>query len=98
MRRFFPLRPLVLTLAAGFPLACLADNDGEVAELRRQIQELTQRVDTHQSSLRVLAARWIELGPASGGRFELGTATLSVIGWERETRSIELWNEACHLD
>ena len=55
-------------------------------------------VFAHGHLLRVLAARWIELGPASGGRFELGTATLSVIGWERETRSIELWNEACHLD
>ena len=64
MRRFFPLRPLVLFLATGLPLACLADNDGEVAELRRQIQELTQRVDTHQSSLRVLAARLQQLEAA----------------------------------
>ncbi|HEX5148414.1 MAG TPA: histidine phosphatase family protein [Candidatus Limnocylindrales bacterium] len=55
-------------------------------------------VFAHGHLLRVLAARWIELGPASGGRFELGTATLSIVGWERETRSIELWNEACHLD
>lgn len=55
-------------------------------------------VFAHGHLLRVLAARWIELGPSSGGRFELGTATLSVIGWERGTRSIELWNEACHLD
>ncbi|MDO8755905.1 MAG: hypothetical protein Q7J71_00570, partial [Polaromonas sp.] len=68
MRRFFPLRPLVLTLAAGLPLACLADNDGEVAELRRQIQALTQRVDTHQSSLRVLAARLQQLEAASPGQ------------------------------
>jgi hypothetical protein len=68
MRRFFPLRPLVLSLAAGLPLACLADNDGEVAELRRQIQELTQRVDTHQSSLRVLAARLQQLEAAGPGQ------------------------------
>lgn len=68
MRRFFPLRPLVLTLATGLPLACLADNDGEVAELRRQIQELTQRVDTHQSSLRVLATRLQQLEAASPGQ------------------------------
>ncbi|HQS00395.1 MULTISPECIES: transporter [unclassified Polaromonas] len=71
MRRFFPLRPLVLTLAAGFPLACLADNDGEVAELRRQIQELTQRVDTHQSSLRVLAGRLQQLEAAGPGQARL---------------------------
>jgi len=54
-------------------------------------------VFAHGHFLRVLAARWIELEPATGGRFELATATLSIVGWERETRSIELWNEACHL-
>ena len=54
-------------------------------------------VFAHGHLLRVLAARWIGLPPAMGGRFELATATLSIVGWERETRSIELWNEACHL-
>jgi hypothetical protein len=29
--------------------------------------------------------------------FELATATLSILGWDRESPSIELWNEACHL-
>jgi broad specificity phosphatase PhoE len=54
-------------------------------------------VFAHGHLLRVFAARWIGLEPASGGRFELATATLSIVGWERETASIELWNEACHL-
>lgn len=54
-------------------------------------------VFAHGHLLRVLAARWIGLPPASGGLFELGTATLSILGWEREAPSIELWNEACHL-
>jgi probable phosphoglycerate mutase len=54
-------------------------------------------VFAHGHLLRVMAARWIGLPPASGGLFELATATLSILGWERETRSIELWNEACHL-
>lgn len=54
-------------------------------------------VFAHGHLLRVFAARWIELEPASGGRFELATATLSIVGWERETQSIELWNEASHL-
>jgi probable phosphoglycerate mutase len=54
-------------------------------------------VFAHGHLLRVFAARWIELPPAAGGRFELATATVSIVGWERETRSIELWNEACHL-
>ena len=55
-------------------------------------------VFAHGHLLRVLAACWIGLPAAGGGRFELATATLSVVGWERESRSIELWNEACHLE
>jgi probable phosphoglycerate mutase len=54
-------------------------------------------VFAHGHLLRVLAARWIGLGPASGGLFELATATLSILGWDRASPSIELWNEACHL-
>lgn len=75
MRRFFPLRPLVLMMAAGLPLACLADNDDEVADLRRQVQALTQRVDTQQSSLRVLAARLQQLEAAGPGQARMVRTT-----------------------
>jgi broad specificity phosphatase PhoE len=47
----------------------------------------------HGHLLRVLAARWLGLPPDQGALFELGTATLSRLGWEREGRVIELWNE-----
>ena len=47
----------------------------------------------HGHLLRVLAARWLGLPPDHGALFELGTATLSRLGWERERRVIELWNE-----
>jgi len=51
----------------------------------------------HGHFLRVLSARWLGLPPSSGGIFALGTATLSILGWDRDNRVIETWNEACHL-
>jgi broad specificity phosphatase PhoE len=51
----------------------------------------------HGHLLRVLAARWLGLPGSSGGLFGLATATVSVLGWDRERRVIETWNEACHL-
>ena len=52
-------------------------------------------VFAHGHVLRVLAARWIGEPPSEGRFFELVTATVSVLGWERETPTIERWNEAC---
>ena len=52
-------------------------------------------VFAHGHLLRVLAARWLDLAPTSGELFDLGTATISVLGWEHEAAVIETWNEAC---
>ncbi len=49
----------------------------------------------HGHILRILAARWLDLLPVEGRRFALSTATLSVLGWEREIADLQRWNEAC---
>jgi len=66
-------------------LARMRTIDGEVA------------VFAHGHILRALAARWLGLPVSEGRLFALGTATVSVLGWERESPVIEQWNESCHL-
>ena len=50
--------------------------------------------------LRVLAARWLELAPADGRYFLLGTAGLCALGYEHDVSEpvIRLWNETQPAD
>lgn len=52
----------------------------------------------HGHILRVITAQWLEQPAVEGSRYYLATASLSVLGWERETPVIDRWNEACHLE
>lgn len=49
-------------------------------------------VFAHGHILRILTARWCELDPVEGQRFILDPATLSILGWERETPAVRQWN------
>jgi len=49
-------------------------------------------VFAHGHLLRVLAVRWIGLGPEAGALLALTTATVSLLGWEREQAVVRRWN------
>ena len=65
---------------------------------RRVILRLTETVDgdvalfAHGHILRVLAACWMGLPPLTGRFLALDTASISVLGYERQTRVIRHWN------
>jgi probable phosphoglycerate mutase len=61
-------------------LARVAAVDGDVA------------LFAHGHILRILTARWLGLAPDGGRLFALGTATVSTLGHERETRVILQWS------
>lgn len=48
----------------------------------------------HAHILRILAVRWIGLAAVDGAKFALGTGSVSVLGFERETRVISRWNRS----
>ena len=79
--------------------------DGETAEeVAARVDRVIERVRAaegdvlvfaHGHVLRVLAARWLGEPPTEGRLYALSTATVSVLGYERETAVIQRWNEAC---
>ena len=51
----------------------------------------------HAHFLRILAACWIGLPPTGGQHLTLGPASVSRLGFERETRVIQVWNQDWRL-
>jgi len=72
------------------------ESPAQVAARADRVIGLLDERDTiafaHGHLLRVLAARWIGLGPEGGGRLALSPARLSKLGYERAQRVIEHWN------
>lgn len=67
--------------------------DPVVEELHRAENDVA--VFAHGHVLRVLTARWLGLPPSDGRLFALATATVSVLGWERESPVVVRWNQDC---
>ena len=51
----------------------------------------------HGHILRILGARWMGLGPEGGAALALGTASLCILGFERDRRVLWLWNDTSHV-
>jgi broad specificity phosphatase PhoE len=66
--------------------------DPVIAELRSVAGDAA--VFAHGHLLRVLAARWLGLEPAAGRLFALDPATISILGYERETPVVRMWNRS----
>jgi probable phosphoglycerate mutase len=51
----------------------------------------------HGHILRILGACWIGMPAINARHLALGTASISVLGWERETRALQVWNQDWRL-
>jgi broad specificity phosphatase PhoE len=78
---------------------CPSGEDAE--EVARRLDRVVARVREHGGRVlvfshghasRVLAARWLGLPPTDGRHFVLDTATISILGWERESPAVLRWN------
>ncbi|MBL8044390.1 MAG: histidine phosphatase family protein [Nitrospira sp.] len=76
-------------------------NGESIEQVGRRAQRVIERALTvggdvalfgHAHLLRILTACWLGLPPEAGRLFVLGTASMSVLGYERETRVISRWN------
>ena len=77
-------------------------NDQVAARTRKVIEAATSTegdvaLFAHGHVLRVLTACWLVLTPAAGRLFTLGTAAVSVLGYEHETHVVVKWNQDSHL-
>ena len=93
-----PRGPAGLDALAGRRAATARRSSRSGQRVDRVLDELHRRrrrvLFAHGHVLRVLTARWLGLEPDVVASFALDPATLSTLGYERETPVIQLWNEA----
>lgn len=83
----------------GVPGGEIVEQVGERARkviVLAQVAEGDIAVFSHSHLLRILAACWLGLPPDAGRYFALATASISVLGYDRDTSVIRKWNhEVC---
>jgi probable phosphoglycerate mutase len=52
----------------------------------------------HGHSLTALTIRWLGLPIDNGRHLRLGTGSVSTLGWKRDVRVLETWNDRHHLE
>lgn len=77
-------------------------NGETIDEVAKRAEGVIQRVLTearerailvsHGHFIRILAMRWLGLPAAAGEHLRTGTATVSVLGWDRGIPVVERWN------
>jgi probable phosphoglycerate mutase len=77
------------------------ENGESLAEVGARAERVIERISkaagdvvlfAHGHIFRILTARWIGLPPEGGRLFGMDTATVNILGYEREQRVIRLWN------
>lgn len=73
----------------------VADVGARANKVLAKIQSLEGDVAlfSHGHFLRVLAARWLHLSPEEGRLFALAPGSLSILGFEKNSHVLSLWNE-----
>ncbi len=94
--------PRIRETVPGWTVWSHASPGGETAEqVGRRLDRVIGKLDAasgralvfgHGHSLRALAARWLRQPVSEGRHYRLDTATISVLGYERETPAIVRWN------
>ncbi|MEX2289168.1 MAG: histidine phosphatase family protein [Mycobacteriales bacterium] len=75
-----------------------ADHSADPRELQgRAADRGNTLVFGHGHLLQALSLRWVGVAAADGPLFEFGTASISRLGWKRETPVIATWNDTTHL-
>jgi len=80
----------------GESLAQVAERvDRVLARVRPLLDDGDVALVAHGHVLRILTARWLGLGPASGALFPLETGRYGLLGFEHDWAALTGWNTGC---